>query len=136
MGRSAGAGRRPPGQSRAAWPVRPPRLAGSRGLARLSAPWRRGRRRQEGGRQAPARGRRLPDGPAARRAPPVRQLDAQPLAVPRVRHEGLAVAVLARTLTHVLQAGLVVQRGVHLAVARLEDRRAESVAQPAAFPWY
>lgn len=58
------------------------------------------------------------------------QLDTESLAVVGVRHERLAVAVVARALAHVLQTRLVVHRRVDLAVARLEYLRPQTVAQP------
>ena len=60
----------------------------------------------------------------------MRQLNAQPLALVRVRGERLAVAVLGRALAHILQAGLVVHGRVHLLVAGVEDLRSQPVAQP------
>lgn len=91
---------------------------------------------EEGRWQAPAvlpvQGRRrVPDCPATRRLAPVGQLGAQSLAIVGVGHERLAVAMLARALAHVLQAGTVVHRRVHLAVAGLEDRGAQPITEPA-----
>ena len=60
----------------------------------------------------------------------MRQLNAQPLALVRVRGERLAVAVLGRALAHILQTRLVVHGRVHLLVASVEDLRSQPVAQP------
>lgn len=108
-------------------------------LARRAAPSGGSRRRfraRAGSKEARAKGRRsqgllVPTGSTPGRLPPVRQLDPQSLALVHVRGEGFAVAVLRRALAHVLQAGLVVHGRVHLLVARVEDLRSETVAQPA-----
>lgn len=76
------------------------------------------------------RWRRVPDRPTTSRLAPMGQIYAQSLTVVSVRHERLAVAVVTRTLAHVLKTGLVVHSRVDLRVAGLEDGGAQPVAQP------